>query len=431
VDWFTGEMKDLAGDVTGVNEIRKMHDAFLEEYRQHMEQALCFEEAEMFLVGADTQSKRIERAQLDLIHALVQMRNAQEQLEHLISEGRRRYLSESKRIHTSLFHDTWEDLWGMAQEEYGQALRDHKRYMRLAQRLVYLAVRAVEYEFQHYSDETRKSVLRATDPADLEDVLDDLRSVIDTNLVNGQRPETLHEEFSLKQHLLQLASHREWTGGFHVLSETERLRLVLSSPRYAYYDRDGTYRGQLIPFSVMPLGVIGLGEPGTIALLTGSDCAERIWSVNATLHGLDLMDDDSTNIRMDLFHRNTFFSQWCVEPGEDQPDMQNTSVRPARNLLRDPVWGALSSDPGVSVRDQSDYAKTRIQSYFNVASEVFQEDDYDDGASEELAGRGLYGEYALFFPAEQLAMEGSDGLHLERVEDILIRFDYVSVAKNW
>ena len=111
--------------------------------------------------------------------------------------------------------------------------------------------------------------------------------------------------------------------------------------------------------------------------------------------------------------------------------MQAASFRPSRNLLRDPVWGAPSGDAGSSVRDKSGYTRAHLQAYLNVDSIEFESDDYDDGQSTELAGRSLYGEYALFFPAQILATEGRDGFHPERIEDILSRFDYVSVARIW
>jgi hypothetical protein len=50
-------------------------------------------------------------------------------------------------------------------------------------------------------------------------------------------------------------------------------------------------------------------------------------------------------------------------------------------------------------------------------------------AFSELAGRGLYGDYALFLPAEVLSRDGSDGLDLDRVTDVLLRLEYVSVAR--
>jgi len=58
-----------------------------------------------------------------------------------------------------------------------------------------------------------------------------------------------------------------------------------------------------------------------------------------------------------------------------------------------------------------------------------------DGASTELAARLLFGEYRLFLPATSLAEVGpdgqprTDGLVLNEVDDILLRVDYLSVAR--
>ena len=71
-----------------------------------------------------------------------------------------------------------------------------------------------------------------------------------------------------------------------------------------------------------------------------------------------------------------------------------------------------------------------MQPYLNVSRAEFEKEDYSQGATTELAGRGLYGDYALFIPAGALSVDGSEGLRLDKIEDILLRLDYVSVAKN-
>lgn len=65
----------------------------------------------------------------------------------------------------------------------------------------------------------------------------------------------------------------------------------------------------------------------------------------------------------------------------------------------------------------------------NIDRAELSGDDYENGDTSELAGRGLYGSYALFFPAGVLSQDGGFGLNLNAVEDILLRLDYVSVAR--
>jgi hypothetical protein len=426
----SGKILEVGADFMGVGELQGAHGDLVAAYQEKLGDALCFNAADMHLVGADTQGRRIERSMLDLSQAILKVRNGQDEVDRLVREGRRRILEEGNRTHTSLVHDLWEDLWDQETDAYKGALHQYDRAMRLARRTVYLAVRAVEYEWQ-VCELARAEVLAATDPQIFATVLEDLSKEIGTGTLLSQKPDELHYVLSMKQQLLQLSDLSDAPEGFHTLTDTERLQRLLTSPRFAHFDASGAYLGQLIPFSVMPLGVIGLGDPGTVAMLTGADCAERNWSVNAVIQGEDLVLDEATFIRMELLQRNTFFSQWCGTPCSGEGLLQSSSVRPARNLFKDPVWGTPGDNVGESVRDQSDFARTRIEAYLNVSRDAFSQGDYEQGASTELAGRGLYGEYALFFAAEWLDLDGKGGLRLENVDDILLRFDYVSVAKPW
>jgi len=105
------------------------------------------------------------------------------------------------------------------------------------------------------------------------------------------------------------------------------------------------------------------------------------------------------------------------------------SVRPSHNLFRDPVYGGdYGSDLGPQNEAQQ-FTRARIEAYFNVGRTSFESDDYANGETSELAARGLYGRYALFLPAGILSIAGSRGLSLNEVDDILLRLDYVSVAR--
>ena len=75
------------------------------------------------------------------------------------------------------------------------------------------------------------------------------------------------------------------------------------------------------------------------------------------------------------------------------------------------------------------YTTARIDAYFNVTQQDFDQTQYLNGQTSELAGRGLYGDYKLLIPAGEIATEpGQGGLDLDQINDILLRFDYVSVA---
>ena len=176
------------------------------------------------------------------------------------------------------------------------------------------------------------------------------------------------------------------------------------------------------------MGTLDLSDAHGLPLLTGEDCAERLWSLNAAVLGTDLYaGGDATFARIDVQKSNSFFSQWCSPPSSDDL-FQVASIRPTRNLFREPGYGGdvtpeLAEDPGEL------FGRARIEAYFNVERAEFESDEYESGATAELAARGLYGNYALFIPASSISDGQSAGLVLDNVDDILLRLDYVSVAQ--
>ncbi len=189
----------------------------------------------------------------------------------------------------------------------------------------------------------------------------------------------------------------------------------------------GAYLGQRIPFSIHPLGTLGLGNSQGVPVLADNDCAERLWSVNAAVLGQDVFQGRESSItRLDLLKRNTFYSQWCSPPtGADE--FQVATVRPEVNLLLDPADPNRQPVAAGSITGES---RGRMQPYLNVDRAEFEKAEYEQGSTEELAGRGLYGDYALFIPRSVLNLDGRPGLRLDRIEDILLRLDYVSVARD-
>ena len=85
---------------------------------------------------------------------------------------------------------------------------------------------------------------------------------------------------------------------------------------------------------------------------------------------------------------------------------------------------ALRSQGSTLPVDQSsEFTAASIYPWFNIRKTDFYKTTYQDGDSEELAGRGLYGDYVLLFPQQLL----DGGFPIEKVEDVLLRFDYLSV----
>jgi hypothetical protein len=394
---------------------------------------VCMNEAHQQLVGIRTAQQQLDRAFLDLEHAQSNLEGGSAAAQLAYDDGRRALATAQGR----LVHPPALDAWVDARIDtfiasYAKA--------RLA---TYLAERAVEYEYQA-SLAARGQILAAETPAQLSQILSDLRNTSGTLSINGHRPAQLKVVLSLRDHLLQMWDASHASAQEQNLSVGDRFKLLLQDDQYKLYT-DGKYAGQRIPLSIAPLGALH-GDTKGIEIFSTTDCAERIWSVNASILGSGTLvrGSQTTFARMDLLKSNTFFSQACGATPETTP-FQIASVRPSRNLFRDPMFGlsgpttnATASDSTVPDEVTLD-SRARIQAYFNVSRDKFEDDSYANGETSELAARGLYGDYALFFPAGILSVaqtdaQGqvtghSDGLDLGQVDDILLRIDYVSVAR--
>ncbi len=402
-----------------MEQTERAHEATLARIEAAGEARACFNDAEAQLVGARTAALRIRRQAQELARQFVEFQNLKISLRALIDEGLASLEAEESLTLTPARVDYWLD----------QNLELLEQRMRRARRALYLAVLAVEYEYQ-FSSVERASVLAAQLPADLEAVQGRLRDEVRRGAPRGGgNPTELLTVLSLRRNLMQLADRTGDTER-HALTEAERFRRLLVSPRFAVHGEDGRYQGQEIPFTIQPFGRLRLGDPGAIPLLSGLNCAERLWSVNASLLGSDLMVRTDTSIAtVQLRKRNTFSSQWC--DARTEPESQEASTRPSRNLFVDPLssqsWAQDRTLADLTdTREVSAFSRATVQARLNVPQSDLEREAFRDGSSTALAGRGVFGDYALFIPATTLSVDGSAGLRLDRVEDVLIRLDYVA-----
>ncbi|MCC6624504.1 MAG: hypothetical protein IT385_24870 [Deltaproteobacteria bacterium] len=398
------------------------HEAAVAELESTADLAICQNDASLALVGARSAAIEIQQAFADMQVAYLEFRNTQASVLSLLEEGRLALRNEEARYVPPLEHDLWID----------EAVDRFHRVMRLARRMTYLAVRAVEYEFQ-YSSSERGEVMAATHPDVLDAVVQSLETQLLTGGIDGKRPSLSPPTVvSLRDHLLQLGDAEgapEWAQN---MSPTERFVALITSPRYAVYSEAGDYLGQRIPFTLAAMDELDLGNDTVAPFFSRFSCAERLWAINVGLPGVERLDGRTfTNLIVE--QRNTFYSQRCGEPGPNEDVFQVASVRPARNLFADPL---VNGDAGLDLDDSTsdyldptqDFAVARIAAR-PVGRAELEDEDYTQGDSEELATRALFGDYAIFFPADELDGYGRPGgLRLHELQDVLIRFDYVSVA---
>ncbi len=395
------------------------HAIFIMAIQDEADHDICMNDARQHFVGLRTAALRIERALLDMAQQRVAFDGLVSEAQGLLVEGRAAVRNEQGRRVPPIAIDYWLD----------ERITRYRDYMTQARRTVYLAVLAVEYEFQLTSD-ARTRVLSARSPAELTSVIDDLRSFTLTGRVSGGSPTNRLAVLSLRDQLLQLADRSGFPEAWVSASPAERFQQLLASSHYAIYAPDGTYLGQQIPFSLSPVGTLGVGLTQGVEVLTGNSCAERLWSVAIAVEGADpLPGSDSTIVPLSLRHRNSFFSQWCDAPDPMNP-FRTASVRPSKNLFRDPYDDesitVATPLPSGGADETRGYTDATVDARLNVSVADLERDGYEDGLSYELAGRGLYGEYALWIPASRAGTPSP--LDVSEVDDVLLRIEYVSVT---
>ncbi len=328
------------------------------------------------------------------------------EVEASFKEGPAKYNVEMSRISPSKAHHMWID------ERKDRFINDFA----WAQRVSYLAAKAMEYEFQQ-SLSVKDAILEAQLPNDLQNAVNEMEREQAARTINRARPQEATTVLSLRKDILPTAYLRmedesAFNGDVYAYEthardiQVSKLQRMLVSDKYAMYDPDGLYMGQGIPFRMSPQGELR------------QRCGERLWTVSASLQGFNLNIDQPV-IPLYFMKRNTFESQWCDGHG-DGSQFQTGGIRPSANLFRD--QGETTSEAQTQA-----FTWSLLQPYVNTPRNEFYRETYAEGSTEELAGRGLYGDYILLFPWDGL-LEYDFGI--QNVEDVLLRFDYLSVANG-
>ncbi|MCC6624976.1 MAG: hypothetical protein IT385_27260 [Deltaproteobacteria bacterium] len=353
----------------------------------------CLAEASNVRSAIDTQVAAITVALDNVVQALIRRSNLMTSMENALSDGLAALRREEGRDTTNPGFHYWLD----------ERVETFRREFDWARRLSYMALRALEYEAQS-SLPIRHWILGARHPDELAIALREVEREQATRGIDGARPEAGTVVLSTVRDLLGLSDSFNAQLGYGRESARDRLRNKLADGASDVFDERGRYLGKAIDFEVRPEGPLQYR------------CAERLWSVTAAVEG-DLLGARTPTLPLYVLKRNHFASQWCGARGGGEA-MQTASVRPTRNLFRG-ADGSVTQE----VVETSTWAS--VDAWINVKRSELYRDEYRQGSSDELAGRGLYGAYTLILPADGFLDEVSS---LTGLEDILIRFDYVSVA---
>jgi hypothetical protein len=318
------------------------------------------------------------------------LQNDRDKNDQSIKEGLAVVAREKNRPVGGYAHTFWID----------EKVERFKRDLEWARRLTFLAMRAIEYEFQQ-SLPFRTDILNAKNPDDLDKVLLALKQEQASRTINRRRPEDAAIVLSIRDDVLHVTDRSDAAAGERAWTPAQRLESRLWSDDFAIRDRNGNWMGQGVPFTLGPDGVLD------------TRCGERMWRVTATVQG-DGLSPTQPGVPLLLMKRNKFESQYCAGKGSGR-QFQEGIVHTSAMLFQ--------PNDMVDLSDSSEFTAAMIYPWFNIPRSQFFKTSYQDGSSEELAGRGLYGDYVLLFPKEVL----DAGFPLDHVEDVLLRIDYLSV----
>ncbi|MFO0626674.1 MAG: hypothetical protein U0325_13755, partial [Polyangiales bacterium] len=420
-----------------MDEAESNHQASVQRQQNDADYKRCMNDAGMNLTGARAAMTRVERARQELLTAQYQLSEDRADAADQFNAGRQAL--DDLRNRATLPPDT-ADLRDVAVDQYERALTFAKRALRLA-------AAAVSYEQQITLPETiEQSIRGAQYPWDLENVLNDLRRLAGTRRVLGSPPENRVAVLSLRDDILQLQNRQSLRESEQRLSPSERLRMRLAEPSAIVRDGQGNVLGRRLTFALAPVGRTGSQATRNVPLLQGTGCAERLWNISATVQTADaspslpaFFGSAPQFVPLEVRRSNTsFYSQWCGDRPAGAPEDQLASYRPSQNPLL-PSSGGGAAGRGVSIDYRSN---SLLRAFVNVDPRAFESDGYSNGGSSELAGRGLYGEYELFIPEAVIgaatASGGLDGgvatvnrggLNLSALTDVVLRFEYVAVAR--
>jgi hypothetical protein len=430
----------LMGVGIALADMEQQHEELVQDVATEKEESACWLEVERMKYEVAVVMESVQAAALDAAAALVRFRSGSEELRRVSADGMQRLrksklrFEETKGDEVDPAPGTVRYVSSFATTSIDLDTKNAARELAFAAQMVKILIQSLSHETQSNWSPSSKytnlmveidklSALSGIDQvaatldlpiADLEGLLLEAETSLATRSINGSRPDDKSIVLSIRDDLLALSDRSCGENDCPVECDAsiyanpkERFRQILSDPKNALYDDRGNYLGQAVRFALTPQA----------ELL--HRCAERVWSVAASVEG-DLIYNSAPRMPLFLLKQNTFQSQWCGPPESHSSDMQVGQWQPTVNHFKD--IDNASMPPGES------YAWAHLDGWLNVKRSDLYRDQYAEGGSNELAGRGLYGEYMLLLPWNGLLSDSSR--ILGEIDDILIRVDYVSVSNG-
>ncbi|MBI4509511.1 MAG: hypothetical protein HY698_07725, partial [Deltaproteobacteria bacterium] len=194
------ELTEMAGlSATSIaNQMEDMERDFQAAMALHQNKVQllsCTADAKQLWIGMTTAVLAIEAAGATARQQLVAMQNMKDRVRRAVTEGRAAVEREKGRTVPSVAHHYWLD----------EKITRFRKDFNWAKRLTYLAMRAVEFEFQQ-SLPLRQVILAATHPDQLHDAIRMLEQEQASRTINRRRPEESTLVLSLRDDILQIAN---------------------------------------------------------------------------------------------------------------------------------------------------------------------------------------------------------------------------------
>jgi hypothetical protein len=372
--------------------------------QRHQEQGLdqCWFQADQAQIPVDTALQDVLVAAADLETALRHAASLQNHTAAVVAQARQAVEREVNRTVPRFAFHYW------AQEN----LQIYQRMLQRARRMTYLFVRAVEHDLQRNfdrTDQTTRTVLGASHPMELNMVVNDKVANVLNHGWGLLSPERGHVAISLCRDVMKLPQRNGETD-CNGPSSKQQFRSILLAPGNALRDEGGKYLGQVFQFGLdHALAATPSRGPGV-----GNRCAENVSYVTARFGDANL-----SLLPIEIHKRESFYARTCQDRvGELGSMIQEGRLRTANNLL---LEGAASQF-GVD-REWTSAAVNALKET-GPTDPIYISDAVAANSKPTLAGRGLYGDYRMVIPPNAVSAVMND----PALDDIIIRFDYVSVA---
>ena len=388
-----------------VDDEQASYDVMMKQRSNDRDLLKCNHDTDDAFLGTKAAAMTAVKRGLDAENAMLHITNMEAQVRGLVAEGLDLLATQSSRTALPIARTFW----------YDENAKIYGEKMQWAKRMTYLAVQAVEYEFQQSSG-ARPLVLSARSPIELSQVLQTLDTIWGPRSAGRQKWQMVPYIFNLRDtsggtapEAALLSIDPRTVGASGPDANKARFRAMLTSPDYALYDNYGNYEGQGIPFSLTRENISITGDS------LGVSCGERLWRVAAQISAGNQPAPIANSVSIEVRKAATFYSQLCNANG-DSSHYQVAGILPGYNPFAGTSDGVVTGNttrflPATIEANRNGSQQDLLSTIPNEVNGI----DYSDA----FADWGLLGDYVLVFRWDGPLKIGFD---LSQVDQVTLAF---------